>query len=207
MTSLDIGPENLYALRSTLAGFDEEVRRMLRAAPRSLSSLTAAALLVSFVACGGGGGSPAGPTATPTPVANPTPTPAPTPAPTADPRAGLPPGPIVLFRIAIRTVDSGGFEYRTPEVDPATGRAIVFIGEFVVIDGNPRNGAGDVCTYVNDPSYTIRDDGGAITRRGSSNPFLLRFDITGRGDVDISARIDGVDSNTLNLEARGNNQR
>lgn len=179
---------------------------MLHVAPRSLSSLAATALILSLGGCGGGG-SPSAPSATPTPVAIPTPTPTPTPAPTPDPRAGLPPGPVVTYRVAIRTIDTGAFEYRDPVQDEETGRWIVYIGEFVVVDSNPRNGAGEVCAYVADPTYTVQDAGDALTVRGSSNPFLLRFDVTGRGDVDISARIDGVDSNMLRIIARGNNQR
>ena len=179
---------------------------MIHAAPRSLPSLAATALILSLGGCGGGG-SPSGPSATPPPVANPTPTPVPTPTPTPDPRAGLAPGPVAFYTAKIRSIDTGVFEYREPVQDAETGRWIVFIGEFVVIDSNPRNGAGQVCTYVNDPVYTVRDAGEAITLRGSSNPFLLRFDVTGRGDVDISARIDGVDSNMIQVIARGNNQR
>lgn len=155
----------------------------------------------------GGGGSPTSPGSGASPSVNATPAGPSSPSPTPDPRAGLPPGPIVTFTIALRSIDGGNFEYREPTQDPETGRWVVYIGEFVVIDSNPRNGAGQVCTYVSDPEYTIRDSGGAIARKGSSNPFLLRFDVAGRGDVDVSARIDGVSSNTLNLVAKGNNQR
>ena len=172
---------------------------------RTPSLATAAFVAFGLTACGGG--SPSAPNGGPSPSPIPTATPTPTPAPTPDPRAGLPPGPVVRVTLAIRTVDEGNFTYRTPEQDPDTGRWILFLGEFVVIDSNPRNGAGDVCTYVNDPVYTIQDPGGAITRLGSSNPFLLRFDVTGRGEFDVSVTVDGVQSPTLLLEARGNNQR
>jgi hypothetical protein len=183
---------------------------MLRDALRSVSPvLMAAGLAASLGACGGGG-SPAGPNPTPAPTVNPTPNP--TPAPTPDPRANLAPGPVTRFDIKVRSIapcrgsvdlDCNTFRPKTQDPD---GAWVVCEGDFVVFDGNQKNAQGQECRWTLDPVYAIEDPGGVLSRLNSSNPFLLRTDVVGRGDVTISAVLDGVQSNphTLLVRAKRN---
>ena len=168
---------------------------------RKLRAILLLPVVLSLAGCGGT--PPSGPTQriSPTPVPTPTPTPTPTPSPTPDPRAGLAPGPVITFTIGIRSVDTGGFNYRQPTQN-ADGEWELFVGEFVVYDGIPRNGAGARCTYVNDPAYNLSDPDGAVNVRGSSNLFLFRTDIVRPGEFTVRAVIDGVDSNVISVIAR-----
>ncbi len=178
---------------------------MVRDAFRLVNSrIVMAALAASFGACGGGGGSPAGPNPTPAPTAAPTPTPAPTP----DPQANLAPGPVTRFDIKVRSIalcrgsedlDCNAFRPKTQDPD---GAWVVCEGDFVVFDGNQANAQGQECKWVNNPVYTVDDADGVLSRLNSSNPFLLRTDVVGRGDVRISARLDGVESNPATLLVR-----
>ena len=43
---------------------------------------------------------------------------------------------------------------------------------------------------------------GVVYRRGSSQPFLLELTIEKKGSFAISARIDGVDSNVLQMRSK-----
>lgn len=177
---------------------------MLRDALRSMNPvLVAVGLAASLGGCGGGG-SPAGPNPTPAPTANPAPTPAPTP----DPKANLAPGPVTRFDIKVRSIalcrgsenlDCNAFRPKTQDPD---GAWVVCEGDFVVFDGNQANAAGQECRWVNDPIYTISDPDGVFSRLNSSNPFLVRTDIVGRGDATISATLDGVGSNPSTLLVR-----
>ncbi len=124
------------------------------------------------------------------------PSPTPTPSGTPDPRAGLPPGPITQAKIAIRSIDTGGFNYRDPQQDSA-GNWIVYPGEFVVFDLSQRNGAGEKCQWINDPEWLVEDEDGALSVRGSSQPFLFRVDVVHKGYFELKARIDGIESNIL----------
>jgi hypothetical protein len=181
---------------------------MVRDAFRLVNSrIVMAALAASFGACGGGG-SPAGPNPTPAPTTNPTPTP----APTADPRANLAPGPVTRFDIKVRSIapcrgsenlDCNTFRPKTQDPD---GAWVVCEGDFVVFDGNQKNAQGQECRWNVDPIYTITDTDGVLSRLNSSNPFLLRTDVVGRGDVRITAVLDGVQSNpgTLLVRAKRN---
>ena len=128
-----------------------------------------------------------------------TPAPAPTPTPgnsTGDPRAGLPPGPVTQAKVAIRSIDTGGFNYRDPQQDSA-GNWIVHPGEFVVFDFSQRNGAGDKCAWIKDPEWMVEDEDEILTVRGSSQPFLLRVDVTRKGYFEITGEIDGIRANLL----------
>jgi hypothetical protein len=177
---------------------------MVRDAFRLVNSrLVVAALAASFGACGGGG-SPAGPNPTPAPTAAPTPTPAPTP----DPRANLAPGPVTRFDIKVRSIalcrgsenlDCNAFRPKTQDPD---GAWVVCEGDFVVFDGNQANAQGQECRWNADPIYTVTDPDGALSRLNSSNPFLLRTDVVGRGDITITAVLDGVQSNPHSLLVR-----
>jgi hypothetical protein len=128
----------------------------------------------------------------------------PTPAPgaSADPRAGLPPGPVTQAKIAIRSIDQGGFDYRDPQQD-AAGNWVVYPGEFVVFDLGQRNGAGEKCKWIKDPEWFVDDPDGITSVRGSSQPFLLRVDILHKGFFELKATIDDVDSNVLSVVSVG----
>lgn len=167
--------------------------------------LVAAGLAASLGGCGGGG-SPAAPNPTPAPTANPTP------APTPDPQAHLAPGPVTRFDIKVRSIalcrgsenlDCNAFRPKTQDPD---GAWVVCEGDFVVFDGNQANAQGQECRWVSNPVYTVDDPDGALSRLNSSNPFLLRTDVVGRGDVRISATLDGIGSNppTLLVRAKKN---
>jgi hypothetical protein len=120
------------------------------------------------------------------------------PGPGADPRDGLPAGPVTQAKVAIRSIDTGGFRYRDPQQDSA-GNWIVHPGEFVVFDLSQRNGAGEKCKWVKDPEWSVKDDGGILRVRGSSQPFLLRVDVERRGYFEVTAEIAGIKANVLSI--------
>jgi hypothetical protein len=122
----------------------------------------------------------------------------PSPSPGSDPRAGLPPGPVTQARVAIRSIDTGGFNYRDPQQDSA-GNWIVHPGEFVVFDLSQRNGAGEKCQWIEDPEWLIEDEDSILGVRGSSQPFLLRVDVNKKGYFEVTAEIDGVRANLLSV--------
>ncbi len=125
----------------------------------------------------------------------------PTPAPsggTTDPRVGLPPGPVTQAKVAVRSIDQGGFDYRDPQQDSA-GNWIVHPGEFVVFDISQRNGAGEKCQWIKDPVWDISDDDEILDVRGSSQPFLLRVDVLHKGYFEVTAEIDGIQANVLSM--------
>jgi hypothetical protein len=127
------------------------------------------------------------------PAAEPTP-----PPPGSDPRAGLAAGPVVRYTIKVRTIDTGGFNYRDPQEDQE-GNWIVHPGEFVVFDSTQKNAEGLQCKWVDNPEWFWNDPSGSWNVKGSSQPFLLRVDIKKKGLVEVSAQIDGVRSNTLRV--------
>lgn len=159
--------------------------------------------LAGLFACGGGGDAPSAPTGGPAPVASATPRPAPTPTP--DPRLGLASGPVTRFTIKVRTVDNGT---RDPQTDDQ-GRFVVFVGERVDFDSTQKNAADNICQWVNNPVWLVNDQNipdetttGIVHRRGSSQPFLLKLTMEGRGSFTVRSTIDGVTSNVLELRVR-----
>ena len=179
---------------------------MLLSASPSVSAVLSAAVLAASLAGCGGGGSPAAPNPSPAPTA--TPAPNPTPTPTPDPRANLAPGPVTRFDIKVRSIapcrgsenlDCNMFRPKTQDPD---GAWVVCEGDFVVFDGNQANAQGQECRWVTDPVYTVADPDGVMRRLDSSNPFLVRTDVVGRGDVTISAVLDGIQSNPRTLLVR-----
>ena len=170
-----------------------------------------AALAVFTMACGGGGSPTSG---TPGPQAGPgnpggNPAPPPAPAPTPDPRLGLPPGPVTRFTIKVRTVNNGE---RDAEQDGA-GRFVVHPGERVDFDSTQKNAGGEICQWVTNPDWTIDQRAcpmestcanGILTRRGSSQPFLLKTTIERTGTFTVQASIDGVVSNVLDMSSTPN---
>jgi hypothetical protein len=173
--------------------------------------LSGAAVLGALtVACGGGGsGSPTTPgagTPTPPPVAV---TPHPAPTPTPDPRIGLAPGPVARYTIKVRTVNNGE---RDAEQD-GQGRFVVHPNERVDFDSTQKNAGGDICQWTNSPEWTINRQScpmestcanGKVLRRGSSQPFLLKTTIQQTGTFTVEASIDGVVSNTLEMNSTPN---
>lgn len=131
------------------------------------------------------------------PITQPPPLTTPSPG-TTDPRVGLPPGPVTQAKVAVRSIDTGGFSYRDPEQDSA-GNWIVHPGEFVVFDLSQRNGAGEKCQWINDPEWLIKDEAGILGIRGSSQPFLLRVDVNRKGYFEVSAEIDEIRANVLSV--------
>ena len=96
----------------------------------------------------------------------------------------------------------------TPEPD-AQGRFVVFVGERVDFDSTQKNAAGDICAWSGSPTWFINDRdvpedtvSGVVLRRGSSQPFLLKLTMQGTGNFSVRSRIDGVDSNTLEMRVR-----
>jgi len=131
------------------------------------------------------------------------PSPAPAPGATPDPRAGLAPGPVNRYTIKVRSIDMGNFNYRDPFQD-AAGRWVVYPGEFVVFDSTQKNAGGDLCVWISNPRWTLQDPSGVLTLRdGQNNPFLLRTDVKKKGEMSLSATVDGVVSNVLDISAVG----
>jgi hypothetical protein len=126
-------------------------------------------------------------------VASPTPLPG---GGTSDPRDNLPPGPITQAKVAVRSIDTGGFNYRDPTQD-GDGNWVVHPGEFVVFDFSQRNGAGEKCKWINPPEWDVSDDDEIVEVKGSSQPFLLRVDILHKGYFEVTGEIDGIKANVL----------
>jgi hypothetical protein len=124
--------------------------------------------------------------------------PTPLPGGSGDPRLGLPPGPVTQAKIAVRSIDIGGFRYRDPQQDE-NGNWVVHPGEFVVFDFSQRNGAGEKCAWINEPEWDVSDDAGIVELRGSSQPFLLRMDILRKGFFEVTGEIDGIKANVLTV--------
>lgn len=169
-----------------------------------IGSILISSAAIALAACGGGGDSAPGTPNTPNnpPVAA---TPRPPPTPTPDPRLSLPAGPVVRFTIKVRTVDNGT---RDAEQD-AQGRFVVYAGERVDFDSTQKNAAGDICAWNAHPTWFVNDrdipeetSNGIVLRRGSSQPFLLKLTTEGTGSFTVRSRIDGIDSNVLEMRAR-----
>jgi hypothetical protein len=168
-------------------------------------SLFLAGAALAMAACGGGDPAPTAPNNPANPPAAASPTPRPAPTPTPDPRLGLPAGPVVRFTIKVRTVDNG-----TRDAEPdAQGRFVVFVGERVDFDSTQKNAAGDICSWNSNPTWFVNDrdipedtSSGIVRRRGSSQPFLLKLTMEGTGSFSVRSRIDGVDSNVLEMRVR-----
>ena len=117
---------------------------------------------------------------------------------TTDPRTNLPPGPVTQAKVAVRSIDTGGFNYRDPQQDE-NGNWIVHPGEFVVFDFSQRNGAGEKCQWIKDPEWDVSDDDEIVEVKGSSQPFLLRVDILHKGFFEVTGEIDGIKANVLTV--------
>jgi hypothetical protein len=140
---------------------------------------------------------------TTTPIAQPGPSPTPAPGATPDPRAGLGPGPVERYTIKVRSIDMGNFNYRDPFQD-AAGRWVVYPDEFLVFDSTQKNAGGELCVWINNPTWSLQDPGGVLALRdGQNNPFLLRTDVKKKGEMSLFATIDGVVSNVLEISAVG----
>jgi len=139
------------------------------------------------------------------PAGGPTPTPGASPG---TPRAyptptDLAPGPVTQLKAYIKSIDTGGFEYRPGEQDSA-GNWIIHPGERVVFDVTQRNGAGQICNWINDPEWTVDDPDGVLLVRDSTIPFFLRTDVEHKGHFELQAHMDGIDSNVLHVTSVAN---
>jgi hypothetical protein len=120
----------------------------------------------------------------------------------ADYKSTLPDGPVAKVFIKVRSIDTGNQNYRDPFQDPQ-GNWILYNGEFVVFDATQKNSNSQECKWINDPKWTVDDPGFVFVIKGSSQPFLLRADVTKpEGVIAITCNIDGVDSNLLNVKVR-----
>jgi hypothetical protein len=140
------------------------------------------------------------------PVAGqPTPNPNATPgAPRASPTpSDLAAGPVTQVKAYIKTIDTGGFNYRPGEQD-ADGNWIVHPGEFVVFDMTQRNGAGLICNWVADPVWTLDDPDEILRVKESSSPFFLRVIVEHKGHFEMFGEIDGIRSNLLRVTSVAN---
>ena len=130
--------------------------------------------------------------------------PAPAPAPSAvpDPRDGWAPGPVTQVKAYLKTIETskGNRDYRPGEQD-ADGFWILYVGEYVVIDSTQRNGAGQICRWIDDPVYDYRNSENIMDVTGSSEPFFLKFNVDRPGTAEVWSTIDGIQSNVLKLKA------
>jgi hypothetical protein len=126
----------------------------------------------------------------------------PTPPTSSDPRDGLAAGPVVRYAIKVRSIDQGDFNYRDPEQD-GDGNWIVHPDEFVVFDSTQKNANGELCRWINPPTWSVDDPQEILNVKSSTNPFLLRVNVLHKGTFRISASIDGIDSNVLVVDSRG----
>jgi hypothetical protein len=171
---------------------------------RSCRSAVGAATVMMFAlaGCGGGGSTTPNPVPSATPTPTPTVAPTPTPAPTADPRTGWAVGPVTQVKAYLKTIESekGSRNYRDGTQD-AQGNWIVYVGEYVVVDSTQRNGAGQICVWVDDPEYDFENDDRMMDITGSSEPFFFKFHAERPGVSRVWSAIDGIKSNILSIKA------
>ena len=95
----------------------------------------------------------------------------------------------------------------------ASGFFIVHPGERVDFDSTQKNAGGEICQWVSNPEWTINGGAcpmettcanGVVSRRGSSQPFLLKTTIERTGTFTVQATIDGVISNVLDMRSTPN---
>jgi hypothetical protein len=137
----------------------------------------------------------------PSPVA-PTPAPSSTPgAPRASPTPpDMAPGPVTQVKAYIKSIDTGGFNYR-PAEQGQDGNWKVHPGEFVVFDMTQRNGAGLICNWIVDPVWTLDDPDGILLLKESSSPFFLRTVVEHKGHFEMFGTIDDIRSNLLTVDS------
>jgi len=58
--------------------------------------------------------------------------------------------------------------------------------------------------WINNPVWELNDPTGVLTLRpGQNEPFLLRTDVDHKGEMSLTATVDGVTSNALEISATG----
>ena len=112
-------------------------------------------------------------------------------------------GPVTQVKAYIKTIDTGGFNYRDATQDD-NGNWIVHPGEFVVFDLTQRNGAGLICNWIVDPAWHVDDPDGVLRIKETSHPFFLRVVIEHKGHFELQGTIDGIDSNVLRVSSVAN---
>ncbi|HEY3120262.1 MAG TPA: hypothetical protein VGL15_06535 [Vicinamibacteria bacterium] len=90
------------------------------------------------------------------------------------------------------------------KIQDPDGAWVVCRGDFLVFDSDQRNATGDKCKFINLPVWTVRDPDAVLNQLGSTEPFLNRNDVMKAGEVTVSGRIDGIDSNVLRVRSKGN---
>lgn len=71
--------------------------------------------------------------------------------------------------------------------------------EFVVFDSTQKNANNEECQWIKDPEWTVEDDNYVTQILGSSQPFLLRMNVTSKGTFKVQAVLDGIESNLLSV--------
>jgi len=142
------------------------------------------------------------------PIQQPPGAPTPTPNPSSTPRAyptpfDLAPGPVAQVKAYIKSIDTGGFNYRPGEQN-RDGNWVVHPGEFVVFDMTQRNGAGLICNWVKEPEWTLDDPDHLLKVKESNVPFFLRLIVEHKGHFELFGEIDGVRSNKLTVDSVAN---
>ena len=163
-----------------------------------VSSLALAALAV-FSACGGGG--PAAP-APPPPTVAPAPTPTPVPAPTPEPAPSTCPADVCgeqpvtndnpAARLTIRLyilTNEGGQLVR--DYDPQA----IPVGWRLTLDATAKDAEGNETNGRKVVHWAVENSG--IVQVGGSHLHQLKITPRATGPIEVSARQDGVDSNTL----------
>jgi hypothetical protein len=114
---------------------------------------------------------------------------------------------VAQLKAYIKTIETeqGSRQYRPGEQD-RDGNWVLHPGEFVVFDLTQRNAAGQICGWVDDPEWSVKDPDGVLRVRESSHPFFLRVNVERKGYFELQGSLDGMDSNVLRVVsvARGN---
>jgi hypothetical protein len=203
---------NLYVTDNTCAGFNALqaggcnvlVRAEGAAKPERLTFTAAANKIYSFWIHNNGTANESGSLTVGDTTTHPiSQQPSPSPGATPDPRAGLAPGPVARYTIKVRSIDIGGKVYRDPFQD-SSGRWVVYPGEFLVFDSTQKNAGGEICVWVDNPVWELNDPQGVLSLRpGQNEPFLLRTDVEKKGEMSLTATVDGITSNVLEISAVG----
>ena len=173
---------------------------------RDLAGVVALCVVAGAVGCGGSNSS----STNVTPVAVATPNPAPSPTPVADPsHTPTPPPPCTgsCEPPVTNTNPPVRLTIRVYKVEDLNGTVLAGIPESiplgykVTIDATPKDkdnrdtlGSGTVDFSLSDPS---------LVKVGSNHGFQKKLTVLGEGTLEVSASIDGIDSNVLTITLGG----
>jgi hypothetical protein len=171
---------------------------------RSMAAVAALCGVVGFLpGCGESNGA----SGTPTPVAVATPTPAPSPTPVVSEPSHTPTPPPCTqglceapvtntnapIRLTIRV-----YKVEDPDGKLVSGYTTEFpVGYKVTIDATAKDEANDDTLGSADVSFGVSDD--SLVRVGGNHNFQRKLTAVRPGDLRVWARLDGIDSNVLDL--------